>query len=325
MHSHRLQTANLVVNDTYKHHTCAVAEPILGVEVPHKSQRRTGTENQLVGRQALWLKTVEHLCWVAVTVPRLDRAVGAEQHHLLSWKPVHHEGVDIVSDLVCWRQDCPLLHVALLHVPLLKVGVDLVAEFLQVPLVVGLVHLDAHLLRKLDGVFRGLPDNRQSTIAKSDRPVVKLCQLAVVGVGQHTHVLAQLPHLDIFPQVRSGDGVRHSGGTAGSRDDGKALPVRTIRIEILRNDRKYDKCLEFVDLKSPQKMTILPPQGRVEPVMSLSVASNLSKFLLSINVASSTTKSLDLLRSLLKSLWALMEKQPSSVGSKLTCSSCYRN
>ena len=75
MHCDRLQTANLVVNDTYKHHTCAVAEPILGVEVPHKSQRRTGTENQLVGRQALWLKTVEHLCWVAVTVPRLHRAL----------------------------------------------------------------------------------------------------------------------------------------------------------------------------------------------------------------------------------------------------------
>ena len=44
------QTANLVVDDTDKDHTCAIAEPILGVEVPHESQGRTRTENQLVGR-----------------------------------------------------------------------------------------------------------------------------------------------------------------------------------------------------------------------------------------------------------------------------------
>ena len=95
--------------------------------------------------------------------------------------------------------------------------------------------------------------------------------------------------------------MRNGGGTTGSRDDWKALPVEAIRIE----------SLEFDDLKSPQKMTILPPQGRLQLVMSLRVASSLSKFLLSIKVASSTTKSLDLLISLLRSLWALMEKQPS--------------
>ena len=82
------QTANLVVDDTDKQHTCAIAEPVLGVEVPHESQGRTGTENQLVGWYALWLKTVEHLRWVAVTVPRLHRAVGAQQDHLLTWQPV---------------------------------------------------------------------------------------------------------------------------------------------------------------------------------------------------------------------------------------------
>ena len=239
------QTANLVVDDTDKQHTCAIAEPVLGVEVPHESQGRTGTENQLVGWYALWLKTVEHLCWVAVIVPRLHRAVGAQQHHLLSWQPAHHVGVDVVPDLVSRRQDCPSLHVALLLVPLLKVGVDLVAEGLQVPLVVGLVHLDAHVLRKLDVVLRWVPNNRQSTIAQSDRPVVKLSQLDVVGVGQDTHVLAQLSDLDISPQVRSGDCVRNGGGTAGSRDDWEALPVKAIRIE----------SLEFDDLKSPQKMT----------------------------------------------------------------------
>ena len=109
--------------------------------------------------------------------------------------------------------------------------------------------------------------------------------------------------------------MRNGGGTAGSRDDWEALPVKAIRIE----------SLEFDDLKSPQKMTILPPQGREQPVMSLRVASNLSKLRLSMRVASSTTNSLDLLRSLLRSLWALMEKQPSSVGSKLTCSNCSPN
>ena len=82
------QTANLVVDDTDKQHTCAIAEPVLGVKIPHESQGRTGTENQLVGWYALWLKTVEHLRWVAVTVPRLHRAVGAQQDHLFTWQPV---------------------------------------------------------------------------------------------------------------------------------------------------------------------------------------------------------------------------------------------
>ena len=82
-----LQGANLVVDDTNKHHACAIAETILGVQVPHKSQHCTGTENQLVGGQTLGLEGIEHLSGVAVTVSRLHCAVGAEQDHFFSWQP----------------------------------------------------------------------------------------------------------------------------------------------------------------------------------------------------------------------------------------------
>ena len=56
------------------------------------------------------------------------------------------------------------------------------------------------------------------------------------------------------------------------------------------------------NLKSPEKITILPPHGRSQPVMSLSVAAILSKFLLSTSVDSSTIRITALLINLARSL-----------------------
>jgi hypothetical protein len=60
--------------------------------------------------------------------------------------------------------------------------------------------------------------------------------------------------------------------------------------------------VELSNLKSPEKITILPPHGRLQPVISLSVAAILSKFLLSNNVDSSTIKITALLISFARSL-----------------------
>ena len=96
--------AHLPVNDLDEPHPAAVAQAVLGVEVPHEAKDAARPEDQPVDRQPLRLQCVEELHRMAGGVAGLHRAVGAQQHHLLGGELGHQVGVDCSNRGVGWGE-----------------------------------------------------------------------------------------------------------------------------------------------------------------------------------------------------------------------------
>src|SRR6266436_4268218 len=186
-----ISTQNATLQDPWsdfqQHHTCSITETVDRVDVAKKHKRTSRLKSKMCQWKSGDNKGVEKLCGVCVRTVTID-LIGADDHSLLSWKPVKDHLVDLINGIIFGGEDGALEEEGIRFVALVDVWVNGVNQTLDVIL------RETHLWKQLDGLF-------WSEVGSRTNFKKPFCECLAFWGAIQAHVLGEMTDLDIPPQL----------------------------------------------------------------------------------------------------------------------------